>query len=116
MKKKTKSLIITIVILAAIAVIAVLALTKHPAPSTDAETAKCIGSKSLLYVQLGCSHCKDQEDMFGENVKYLKMIDCFYERQACIDANITGTPTWTINGEKYLGVQSIDKLKELTGC
>ncbi len=116
MKKRTKSLLVTIAIIAAIALISIFALTKNPSSNTDAETAKCIGRNSVLYTQLGCSHCKDQEDLFGENTQYLNIVDCFYDNQPCIDNNITGTPTWIIHNEKYLGVQSIDKLKTLTGC
>jgi hypothetical protein len=115
MKSKTKNLIITIIIVAMVIIIAFFALKKH-SPSTDAETAKCIGSKSVLYVQLGCSHCKDQEDMFGENLQYLNTVDCFYQREICVNENITGTPTWIINREQYVGVQTIEKLKALTGC
>ncbi len=35
---------------------------------------------------------------------------------AC-EANVgAGTPTWVIDGEKYVGEQSMEKLAELTGC
>ena len=78
--------------------------------------AECIGENSELYVQLGCGACEVQEKMFGENYQYLDAIDCSYERQKCLNTGITGTPTWVINGEKYKGVQTIEKLKELTGC
>ena len=82
------------------------------------EVAKYIGEHSTLYVQTGCIHCKEQEDLFGSNVKYLNIIDCISSSeniQACIDAGIESTPTWIINGEKYVGILSIEKLKELTG-
>jgi hypothetical protein len=115
MKNKTKSKIITIIIFVAVIVIAFFALNKNPV-KTDSETVKCIGSKSILYTQLGCHACKTQEEMFGENYQYLNKIDCWYENQPCIDNNITATPTWIIKNEKIVGVQSIDKLKELTGC
>jgi hypothetical protein len=115
MKAKTKNTIITIIIILAIAILAFVVLSKKPA-ETDSEIVKCIGSKSILYVQLGCSHCKVQEEMFGDNLQYINKIDCWYERQSCIDNNITGTPTWIIKDQEYVGVQSIDKLKELTGC
>jgi len=75
--------------------------------------AKYLGAHSVLYVQTGCSHCKDQEALFGENLKYLTIVD-ESEMQKFLDANVTATPTWIINGEQYIGVQSIDKLKELT--
>ncbi|MCX6751117.1 MAG: hypothetical protein NTZ83_06685, partial [Candidatus Pacearchaeota archaeon] len=66
MKSKTKSRIITIVIIAAVIIIAFFALTKNH-PSTDTDTVKCIGSKSILYTQLGCHFCKIQEEIFGDN-------------------------------------------------
>ena len=115
MKRKEKNLIITLLIIAAVLILAFFVLTKKH-PSTDTETAKCIGKNSVLYTRLGCSHCKVQEDMFGENLQYLTITDCFYDNQPCIDNNITGTPTWIIKGNPYIGVQSIDKLKGLTGC
>lgn len=80
------------------------------------ELAQCIGENSELYVQLGCKACEMQEEMFGKNYQYLNIIDCTYEGQKCLNAGITGTPTWIINQEKYRGVQSIEELKELTGC
>ncbi len=81
------------------------------------KVARWIGEHSTLYVQTGCVHCEEQKDLFGENVQYLNIVDCIKEdsRQQCIDAGIEGTPTWIINGQKYSGVQSIEKLKELTG-
>ncbi len=103
--------------LAAILVVvgfAIFIMTRPSTPITTEEVAKCIGEKSTLYVQLGCSHCKTQEDMFGNNTKYLNTIDCFYERDKCVD--IQGTPTWLIDGQKYEGVQDINTLRNLTGC
>ena len=84
--------------------------------STDEKTAKCIGENSVLYMKLGCPACETQEKMFNGNYQYLNKIDCHFETQKCIDAGITHTPTWIINNEKYVGVQTIEKLKELTGC
>jgi hypothetical protein len=115
MKKKTKSIIIPIIIILVVAILLYFALNKNPV-NTDSEIVKCIGSKSILYTQLGCSHCKTQKELFGDNYQYLKTIDCFYQREECIANNITGTPTWIVKNEEYVGVQSIEKLKELTGC
>ena len=79
------------------------------------EVAKYIGEHSVLYAQAGCIHCKEQEDLFGANVKYLNIVDCLKDTEVCINLDIKGTPTWIINGQKYEGYQSIEKLKELTG-
>ena len=118
MKKKGQSIPINILTIVIVVIIIFLIINYYnkPKQETPEAVAKCIGEKSILYVQIGCSHCKDQEDTFGDNLKYLNIIDCFYEKDKCIEKEITGTPTWIINGEKMEGVQSIEKLKELTGC
>jgi glutaredoxin len=82
------------------------------------EVARWIGEHSIIYTQTGCSHCIEQENLFGDNWKYLNSVDCVSSpknTQACINANITVTPTWVINGKQYMGVHSIDTLKTLTG-
>lgn len=89
-------------------------ILKNPSSQVPEKTAKCIGENSLLYTQKGCSHCERQEELFGENVKYLNITDCFYTPEKC--SGIEVTPTWIINNEKYTGFQDIEKLKELTGC
>jgi len=114
-KEKKFSMWITILIVVLIAVIAYFALTTQ-SHETSEEIAKCIGERSTLYVQLGCSHCQTQEEMFGENVQYLKIVDCFYENTKCIDKEIDWTPTWIINKQSYEEVLTIDKLRELTKC
>lgn len=80
------------------------------------QVARYIGENSVLYVQTGCIHCKEQEDLFGVNVKYLNIIDCFESEntQTCINLGIQATPTWIIKGEKYVGKKTIEELKELT--
>jgi hypothetical protein len=113
MKKDTK-VYLTLVIIIILIIIGIFWIRNNGEVSK--ELAQCIGERSELYVQLGCKACKTQEEMFGKNYQYLNTIDCLYERQECINAGILGTPTWIINGEKYSGVKSIERLKELTGC
>lgn len=115
MGKINKKSLVTILVILSVMAIAIFALTKNT-PEFTKEEAICIGENSELYVKLGCSACKIQEDMFGENLEYLNIIDCLYEGDKCAQEEITATPTWIINGEKYIGVQSISKLKEFTGC
>ncbi len=112
MKKNTAINLIIIVLVIALAII--ILLNSNTGPKTDEETAACIGKNSVLYVQLGCSHCRDQEAMFGDNLDKLTIIDCFYEKDKC--QGITGTPTWLIGDQEYVGVKSIEFLKEKTGC
>lgn len=91
-------------------------VNSNPQGNVSASLAKCIGQNSHVYVQLGCSHCANQEAMFGNNWEYINSTDCYYNSQECITKNITGTPTWIINGQYYLGTQTIETLKSLTGC
>ncbi|MGD9276703.1 MAG: hypothetical protein PVJ67_06015 [Candidatus Pacearchaeota archaeon] len=110
-----KNSLVTIGIILVVIFLAIFILIK-PAPETNEEVIKCIGENSVLYTQLGCSHCEEQEEMFGDNLKYLDIIDCFYEHEKCSVEDITATPTWIIKGEKHKGAKSIKKLQELTGC
>lgn len=110
MKKRN---LITVLLIIAIIVFSIIVLNKS-APPTSATIAKCIGKGSALYVQLGCHACESQKQLFGESYQYLNIIDCWFERDKC--EGITATPTWLIKGEKYEGMQSIEKLQELTGC
>lgn len=110
MKKKS---LVTLIVILAVIILAVIILNR-PSPETSKEVAECIGKNSKLYVQLGCHRCEQQEDLFGDNYKYLNAIDCWFERDKC--EGIESTPTWIIKGEKYDEVLSIQTLQELTGC
>jgi hypothetical protein len=112
MKRKVINAI-TFLIIFGVIIFAVILINK-PKGETSDEIAKCIGKNSVLYTQLGCHACETQKNLFGESYQQLNVIDCFYEGGKC--SGITATPTWIINGEKYVGVQSIEELKELTSC
>ncbi len=108
----SKKSLVTILIVLGVIILSIIILNRGNGVSE--KDTRCIGQNSVFYVQLGCHACEIQEDMFGENSKYLNMVDCYREREKC--SEITHTPTWIIGGEKYQGVKSIEKLKELTGC
>lgn len=78
-----------------------------------------IGAKK--YGAYWCPHCHEQKQLFGEEAfKKVNYIECDPEgqnpqREACIAAGIQSFPTWEINGEFYPGVQSLDRLAELSG-
>lgn len=104
----------TWIIILAVIILAIAIIYWPNNSETPEEVAKCIGENSVLYVQLGCFACKTQEEMFGDNYQYLNSVDCVFETEKCSD--IQRTPTWIIEDKKYEGVQTIEKLKELTGC
>lgn len=80
------------------------------------ELTQCIGSKSTIYISTGCVACASQERLFGDNFKYLNIIDCMIFSDKCEKANITRVPTWVIGELTMNGVQQIDELKRLTQC
>jgi hypothetical protein len=112
MRKKS---LITLAIILIVIIISVIILTRSSNGASKG-TSMCIANHAELYIQLGCNACETQKKMFGENYKYLNVIDCFYEREKCMQEEIAYTPTWIINGTQYIGVQSIETLKNLTGC
>lgn len=112
MKKKS---IITWAVILIVVLLSIFILNKSPNESSE-KLAKCIGENSELYIQLGCHACENQEDLFGENYQYLTVIDCFFSRDECIEKEIKATPTWIINNQEHVGAQSLEELKELTGC
>ncbi len=85
--------------------------------------AKCLSEKGVkMYGASWCPHCQNQKKMFGEYWNYIDYIECstaggFGEASACIDANITGYPTWVFqNGVRKVGELSLDELSRLSGC
>ncbi len=108
----------TWLIIAIVIIIAgiVIYLQTRPNTNVSPELAQCIGKNSAMYSQTTCHYCRQQKDMFGDNVKYLNITECDYNISLCNSLGITETPTWIVNGTKYAGVQSVDELKRLTGC
>ena len=108
-----KKIWVTAIIVFIVVIISVIIINSK-GNDVSKEIATCIGENSELYTQFGCHACQIQEEMFGKSYQYLNVIDCWYEREKCL--HIQYTPVWIINNKKYTGVQSIEKLKELTGC
>jgi len=110
-----KKNLVTAIIILTIIIFSIWILTRGNS-NVDEELAKCIGENSILYVRTGCSTCEAQKDLFGDSIKHLQIIDCMTQAQECASNGITSVPTWIINGNRHVNVQSIDKLKSLTRC
>jgi hypothetical protein len=80
--------------------------------------AKCLASKDLtLYGAVWCSHCQDQKKLFGDSFKYAKYVECPDNIKLCTDKGVNGYPTWIdASGKKYEGLQSMEKLAEISKC
>lgn len=118
MKLKKSTLIASVAIIVLILMISILFLNTGKKDSSEITKnfASCLGENSIIYVQEGCSACAIQEEMFGDYYNELNSVDCVYHPQECNKAGITATPTWIINGQKYIGVQYPDRLSEVSGC
>lgn len=113
MKKSGWTTLIIIILIIAFAVY----IKTKPNNSVDESIARCIGENAVVYSQIGCHFCEQQKDLFGDSYKYINEVLCNSDNwKTCTEKEITGTPTWIINNQKYLGLQSVEKLQELTGC
>ncbi len=88
----------------------------------EIELAKHLTEVGVVnYSAFWCPHCYDQKQLFGkEAFSEINMVECDGRGkngnpQKCIDAQVKAFPTWVIDGKVYQGVQSLDKLADLTG-
>ena len=78
-----------------------------------------IGAKK--YGAYWCPHCHEQKELFGkEAFGLIDYVECDAKGsnarpQLCKAAGISGFPTWEIKGKLYAGVQSLEKLAEISG-
>jgi len=114
-KNSTYRLYIIFVILIIVAALLYIYIDRsEPTITMDKQTATCIAEKSELYVLDTCGACKNQKKILGEYLELFNMIECTENPTLC--SGITVVPTWIINGKKHIGVQSVNNLKEITGC
>lgn len=88
-------------------------------PSTKYDTfAQCLASKNLtMYGAVWCSACKAEKALFGDSFKYVSYVECTENPNECIAKGIEKYPTWIDEKEqKYIGVQSLEKLSQITNC
>ncbi|MCD8486870.1 MAG: hypothetical protein LRZ84_09070 [Desertifilum sp.] len=96
-----------------------IANPSNPAQIALAEHLAQSGAK--MYGAYWCPHCTNQKRLFGrEAARQLPYIECDAQGEnpqpaLCQAANIRAFPTWIINGELYLGTQSLEKLATLSG-
>lgn len=78
-------------------------------------------SDAKMYGAFWCGHCHDQKELFGQQaVEKLTYIECDKEGKnpqpdLCKAKNIQGYPTWEVKGQMYSGIQSLEKLADVSG-
>ena len=79
------------------------------------------GTGAVMYTAYWCPHCHEQKELFGkEAIARLKIVECApdgrnSQKQLCDTKNLSGFPTWEINGRLDAGVKSLDELAQLSG-
>ena len=100
-----KKLLIFIILGITLALIVVVSAIRY----NQIQTIKCIGENSKLFVQPGSRSCQEQIEILGKDIEYINVIDCFSERDKCDEIEISKTPVWIIQKEKYDGYTSVDE-------
>jgi uncharacterized membrane protein len=78
-----------------------------------------IGAKE--YIAWTCPHCHEQKQLFGKQAyQEINHIECAPDGKnarpdLCQAAGVSGFPTWQIKGQLYPGVQSLEKLAQISG-
>jgi hypothetical protein len=84
--------------------------------------ARCLSAKQIeMYGLYWCTHCAEQEEMFGSSFRYATYVECGIkgsraELPACTQAGVTHFPTWQFPGERHEGVLSLQALSQKSGC
>jgi len=84
---------------------------------TPDSLANCLREKNaILYTSSDCDNSMKQEGFFGDSVIVLNLVDCEIESERCKAESISKYPTWVFNNIKYVGVQTLAELAELSEC
>jgi rubredoxin len=93
-----------------------------PVPSIYDTFAQCIADAGAkFYGAYWCPHCQAQKKLFEDSAK-LPYIECSTangqgQTKICIDAGITGYPTWVFSdGSRADGQQTFEQLSQKTNC
>jgi hypothetical protein len=114
---KTKKILIWTVIVAVVVLSAYFIKRGMDGPGKYDSFAKCLTEKGArMYGTEWCSHCQAQKALFGKSFQYVFFTDCDLDTATCSRNNITGYPTWIINGTQYQGRQTLQNLGFLTDC
>ena len=110
--------IIILLILGTVATVLIRSNNGNISPTKYDEFAQCLASKKLtMYGAAWCAHCKTQKALFGDSFKYVPYVECTEKPEECLAKGVENYPTWIDeNGQKYEGVQSLEKLVEITSC
>jgi glutaredoxin len=92
----------------------------QPSTSRQKALARHLKRKgAVVYGAWWCPHCNHQKELFGvEAIELLPYVECDKDdagRKQCQKAQVRGYPTWDLNGERRLGVLSLEELEIWSG-
>lgn len=123
MKYKSKIvLIIIIVLIVGLSFVLFINNSNSKEIASNKTIMQCIIDNSVYYTSLTCLECVFQEEKLGEYKHLFNIIDCTGSLHSptvyneCQIMKYTNYPTWIINEKKYIGVQSLSRLKRLIDC
>jgi uncharacterized membrane protein/glutaredoxin len=97
-------------------------ITTSSGPAEIALAQHLKDSGAAMYSAWWCPHCHDQKQAFGAEANaVLPYVECDPEGQNAQTSlcrskpQVTGFPTWEINGEFYPGAQTLQRLADLSG-
>ncbi len=97
------------------------AVTTTSTPSSIALAKHLRSTGAVKYSAYWCPHCHDQNQLFGKQAAAeLKNIECAADgedsqTELCKSKEITGFPSWEINGSIESGVRTLEELAEASG-
>lgn len=114
---KSANIVIVAAIVLAVSGLGFLQLMPSASSDDSSRFAQCLtDSGAVMYGTDWCKYCQQQKELFGQSFSQVNYKNCDLDRAACDQAGVTGYPTWVINGQSYVGVQSLEKLASVTGC
>lgn len=115
MNKDTK-IYLALVVIVLLAISGIFVYKSLSKENPEEKLMSCIASKAVLYGSKYCPHCQDQKKILGNYLTLFQSVDCLDNPKQCDEAGVDRYPTWKINGKLYIGVKSINELKQLTSC
>lgn len=98
-----------------------ITVTTQSGPAEIALAQHLADTGAIFYGAWWCPHCQEQKQLFGQQAaQIINYVECSLpdgqgQTQTCQEAEVTGYPTWEINGERFSGRQSLEDLAQLTG-
>ena len=121
MKIKKKNMRVVVIFSVMLFIVSAYALSKDGlgdyAGEDQSDFAKCLSETgAVMYGSSSCGHCNEQKAQFGDAFNYINYVECARYQQECQEKGIKGVPTWIIDDEQYVGMQSLSALSMITGC